>query len=407
MARNESDIHRPPRISIAIATRNRADALARTLGELRRLEIPREELEVIVVDNASTDESRSIAGELADRLIALPVNEGSCAKQHGVEVSRGEFVVFLDDDSFPRAGSLMRMIEHFKDDPTLGAAGFRVQLDSGGHECGALPNVFVGCGAGFRREAMLQAGGLDRTFFMQAEEYDLAFRIRTAGFGVQTFDDLLVTHLKTPRSRRSERTCFYDIRNNLRVAGRHVPDKHYADIRDDLLLRYRWLADMDEHGSAFERGARTGLALAAIERRRFHESRLSPDAFECFYRFDEIARRFRELAASGVRRAALLDFGKNTLPFVRGAKRAGIEIVAIGDDRFAASERRYRGIPIITQGEALSQCCEAYVISNCASEFAARSAADARARTSSPVMNWFGPPAAAPTSVPACSPAPA
>lgn len=406
MSRNDTEPTETHRISIVIATRNRAGALARTLSELEHLEIPRDEIEVIVVDNASTDESRSVAGERADRLIALPVNEGSCAKQRGAAVSCGEFVVFLDDDSFPHAGSLSRMIEHFENNPTLGAAGFRVQLESGGFECGALPNVFVGCGVGFRRDALQRAGGLDRTFFMQAEEYDLAFRIRSAGSGVETFDNLLVTHLKTPRSRRSERTCFYDIRNNLRVAGRHIPGEYYADIRDDLLLRYRWLADTDEHGPAFERGARTGLALAAIERRRSKKWRLPAEAFESFYRYEEIARRFREMADGGIRRISLLDFGKNALAFVRGAERAGIEIAAIADDRFSASERRYRGIPIVTRDEALSQCCEAYVISNCAGEFAARSAADARSRTNRPVFDWFGSQASAAPPIPARSPAP-
>jgi putative ABC transport system substrate-binding protein len=49
---------------------------------------------------------------------------------------------------------------------------------------GALPGVFVGCGVGLRAEAYAESGGLDRTFFMQAEEYDLSFRLAVAGWEV-------------------------------------------------------------------------------------------------------------------------------------------------------------------------------------------------------------------------------
>ena len=61
------------------------------------------------------------------------------------------------------------MIEHFEADPRLGAAGFTVHLPDGRLEGGALPGVFLGCGVGFRAEALRGAGGLDPSLFMQAE----------------------------------------------------------------------------------------------------------------------------------------------------------------------------------------------------------------------------------------------
>ena len=77
---------------------------------------------------------------------------------------------------------------------------------------------------------------------MQAEEYDLAFRLAATGWRVRVFDDLHVHHEKTTQSRQSDRTTYLDVRNNLRVVARHLPPPYYRFYRHDLLARYKWLA---------------------------------------------------------------------------------------------------------------------------------------------------------------------
>ena len=52
-------------------------------------------------------------------------------------------------------------------------------------ECSAYPDVFIGCGTGFRRQALVEVGGLPEDFFMQAEEYDLSLRLLDAGWTVE------------------------------------------------------------------------------------------------------------------------------------------------------------------------------------------------------------------------------
>ena len=60
------------------------------------------------------------------------------AKNAALPQALGKYVVFLDDDSFPRPGSIGRMIAHFEADETLGAATFTVTLPDGTRECSAL-----------------------------------------------------------------------------------------------------------------------------------------------------------------------------------------------------------------------------------------------------------------------------
>src|SRR5207249_2058462 len=111
--------------------------------------------ETAIVDNASTDgTAEAVAAKFPNvKLIRLDRNRGACAKNAGLAQSVGKYVVFLDDDSYPLAGSIRCMVEHFLANRDLGAAVFNVILPDGSRECSAYPNVFIGCGTGFRREA--------------------------------------------------------------------------------------------------------------------------------------------------------------------------------------------------------------------------------------------------------------
>jgi hypothetical protein len=376
-----------PQISIVIATHNRRVVACESLA---RLQAFRKACEIIVVDNASADGSADAVAPLCDRVIRLTRNRGSCAKAYGVDESTGAYVVFLDDDSCPDSDSLERMVEHFADDAKLGAAGFTVTLPDDRREGSALPDVFVGCGVGFRREALQTAGGLDRTFFMQAEEYDLAFRLASAGWRVAVFDDLHVEHRKTPAARRSERTTYYDIRNNLRVLARYVPREYYRGYREDCVQRYRWLAESAGHTTAFQRGLRSSAIRSVLERGAFRKLRLGPETFESFFRLREIETRMHQLDERGVRRIVLADWGKNVLAFYRGALRAGLDVAAVGDDRFAAPGRQYRGIPVIPLAEALSQHCDAVVVANTGPVHAEYTRRRLERETRLPIHDWFG-----------------
>src|SRR3990172_601948 len=109
---------------------------------------------------------------------------------------------------------------------------------------------------------------------MQAEEYDLSFRLVNAGWKVEVFDDLYVEHLKTEHARRSERTTFYDVRNNLRVIARYLPTPQGRVYREDCLQRYEWLAWRDGQERAYNRGVRAGRRRSFLERWTYHRRRL-------------------------------------------------------------------------------------------------------------------------------------
>jgi GT2 family glycosyltransferase len=382
-----------PSVSIVLATYNRRAVVERTLDALESCGLARRDYEVIVVDNASNDgTAEALRSRPGVVVYALDKNLGSCAKAAGVQWARGSIVLFLDDDSFPRPGCLERMLLRFEADPALGAAGFTVHLPDGSQECSALPHVFVGCGVGLRLCALDEVGGLDRSFFMQAEEYDLSFRLLQAGWKVEIFADLQVEHLKSPQARRSERTTLCDVRNNLLVVARYLPQPHAHIYRADWLHRYRWLAQRAGHAAAFKRGVTAAQWQARADRWRYRQWRLSADVLEQVFCWQRVEQRMRILASCGVRRIVLADVGKNIYAFSRGAEAAGLEIVAVADDTLAAPGRTYRGLSIVTTSEALTLDADAFVVSNTSYVHAEQRRNDLSGRTRRPVYRWFEPP---------------
>jgi len=357
-------------VSFIISTHNRRDVLLHTLDRLHALDLDQSNCEIHIIDNASTDGTAAAVAELGQvRLHRQTTNRGSCSKNIALPHARGEFIVFLDDDSYPQPGSIQRMIRHFHERPRLGAAGFTITLPDGSQECSAFPDVFIGCGVGFRREAILSVGGLPDDFFMQAEEYDLSLRLLDAGWEVSAFDDLHVTHLKTPMARSSARAMRLDVRNNLLLISRYFPDRWAVRFCDDWLRRYWMIASASRQRRAFL----IGMMQGSIGALRGGRSPVSNSTFEQFAKIERIKTQMMTARHRyRARTVLLIDLGKNILPYWLAAESCGLRIAAIADNRLAT--RKYRGIPVLTDNEARQMAFDIAIVSN-------SSPVHARART--------------------------
>jgi GT2 family glycosyltransferase len=402
-----------PTVSFVIATHNRGAVLLDCLRKTIDVALPAlgaGRFSIAVVDNASTDDTaagmaRLAAREPALRFIQLEKNCGPVAKNAALEGSAADLIVLMDDDAYPLPGALARMVQHFQEDPHLGAAVFDVTLPSGAREASAYPDVFIGAGTALRGRALREVaavakdrpgrGFLPADFFMQAEEYDLSFRFLARGWRVQRFWDMPLMHLKTPGARIGTRTTRLDVRNNLWLLARYVPQPLARQLAADWLARYWSMAAGRDaqaggasHKAAFLRGAAEGFSCW----NRQHaagRSLLNGDTLEQIFKFNAIARKLaRACREHSIRRIAFGDWGKNILPFARAAADLGIEVTGILDSRLASAGLEYRGIPVISEG-AFDGNADAVVITALSRVHAERRAAELRRTLSLPVLDLF------------------
>jgi N-acetylglucosaminyl-diphospho-decaprenol L-rhamnosyltransferase len=90
-------------------------------------------LQMIVVDNGSTDGTPDAVAERFPeaKLIRLPVNEAHAARNHGLAIARGRFVMFLDSDARLTDGAMEELVRFLEERPQFGMVGPRLIYEDG------------------------------------------------------------------------------------------------------------------------------------------------------------------------------------------------------------------------------------------------------------------------------------
>lgn len=319
-------------ITYVVPHRNRPERLALTLAELGRLkghlDLGWGPGEVIVVDNASDHvpvlPERLVNG-LVVRLIARATNEGAASRNIAVREAdpRSEWVVMLDDDSYPVDTGFIRRLSRAPRDVTAVSADIYLP-GLAKRESGGLPEVFVGCGVAIRRAAFIELGGYDPAFNYYAEEYDLAARIIRAG-GRVAFDPWFrVEHHKAPQGRDLNVITQRLVRNNGWVMQRYAPDAARRHQIREQRRRYRAIAIRESAIAGFSRGL---LELRRTIRQQ-HRTPLSTEQFDRFTGLSYARQALRRAHESQpFTRVALVDEGKNGWVVRAALAELGVSIV--------------------------------------------------------------------------------
>lgn len=355
------------KLSYVIITRNRRDALLATLAKLEQnTGLPRRSWETIVVDNASDDGSPEATAKKfrSAKIIRLAENEGMPARNHGFKKARGRYVCMLDDDSYPTEGAIAKSLAHLEQNPKTAAVVGRVVLPYGGLEGPALPCVLLGGASVVSRAVLDRTGGFAPEFFRQAEEYDLSFRILRLGHRIERFEDIVFRHDKVAGGRGGALVHRMDLRNNLILLERFLPKPLRRAYRHDWVRRYSALARHDGHADAAKTALFEALVWARRERSVGRQT-LDDATLELVFGLRaqaEAVAAWRD--RHGVRRVAIADFSKNVFATWRACRQAGLDVVAVADDREAFTGMSYRGARILTTADALVRGVDGVVVSN-------------------------------------------
>jgi glycosyltransferase involved in cell wall biosynthesis len=205
-----------PLLSVIVPAFNAKAVLPHALEALAASDLPRTFWELIVVDDGSTDETPSIAAEFADVVIRLSgrPHGPSYARNRGVEVARGEIVVFIDSDVCVHPDTLRRFAWKFADEPSVDAAFGSYDDDPYApglvsqyrnlfhhyvhqHNAGDAETFWAGCGA-VRRSAFIAVGMYNEWQFSrpQVEDIELGRRLNDSGHRIVLCPEIQGKHLK-------------------------------------------------------------------------------------------------------------------------------------------------------------------------------------------------------------------
>lgn len=117
-----------PVVSVVVPTRDREALLRETLASVRALEGDDLRIELIVVDNGSTDGTPQVAAEFGARFIAAATPGASAARNAGLRIATGDYITFLDDDDIWLPGHLRPQIAMLDAHPEFDVAVGQIQL---------------------------------------------------------------------------------------------------------------------------------------------------------------------------------------------------------------------------------------------------------------------------------------
>lgn len=194
-----------PRVSVIIPVKDRAADLRNCLNSLAALDYPPQLLEIIVVDDGSSDATPEVARELGARLVHSGAVGGgpAAARNRGADVARGEILAFIDSDCTASPQWLRELLPVFTDPRVAAVGGWvdgmhhaapmdryeavmsslnlgrRVMTGGAGGDTFYLPS----CNLLLHRSAFAAAGGF-RAELQVGEDVDLTWRLRDAGHSI-------------------------------------------------------------------------------------------------------------------------------------------------------------------------------------------------------------------------------
>ena len=202
-----------PTVSILIPALNEEKVIGRILQRMTELTYPKDKMEIIVIDDGSTDDTGKIAEQCSKahsyiKVIHRSEKEGGRGKAStlnaGLKHAKGEIILCFDADYYPQRDILEKLTKEFAD-PKVGAVQGRVtvlnepqnivtrlvtleriggyRVDQQARDSLGLITQLGGTVAGLRRDLLESLGRWDESIL--AEDTDITFRVYLAGYKIR------------------------------------------------------------------------------------------------------------------------------------------------------------------------------------------------------------------------------
>jgi GT2 family glycosyltransferase len=230
-------------LSVIILGYNRCSEVLITLNKVKDLRVSLPfDLELIVVDNASVDDTSEQVKRLHPDVILVkkPVNNGIAGWNSGFKVATQKYFLVLDDDSHPEYG-IAEAVKYLELNLKTGILALNITSGpyltdkwiwkdgkSWQHEQEILG--FFGCGAIIRKEVYDKIGGFAEWMEVYGHEWEYGIRCIDAGYDVRYFKHSSIAHRASPINRSLKRARIFGTRNEMGIVYKHFTDQRWKYI---------------------------------------------------------------------------------------------------------------------------------------------------------------------------------
>ncbi|OGG12557.1 hypothetical protein A3D77_04415 [Candidatus Gottesmanbacteria bacterium RIFCSPHIGHO2_02_FULL_39_11] len=236
-------------VSVVITTKNEEKNIGRCLESIKNQTYPEQKIEIIVVDNNSTDKTVEIAKTYTDSVF----NKGperSAQRNFGIKKAKGNYVMFLDADMSLSPKLIEDCVERISDGIFAGL--YIPEIMTGNSFWGKVRNfersfyngTVIDCVRFFPKKIWQELGGFDESL-IAAEDWDLDRRLAAIGKTTVTASVLFHSERNFSFKKYLKKKAYYaqDILKYIKKWGRDDPI-----IRKQLGLKYRYFDVFTENG---------------------------------------------------------------------------------------------------------------------------------------------------------------
>jgi GT2 family glycosyltransferase len=232
-------------ISVIVVTYNSGKYIQACIGSIAKVK-ESTDLELIVVDNHSADQTRSLirAYGAFPRIIENPRNIGFARGVNlGLKEATGDLIILLNPDTVIKSASLAPLLDFLKETPRAGVCGVKLLNKDGSlqYSKGPFPRLLptlyrtvlpkqmrkyhlrgynrpgpcdwvTGAFMGIRREVVERIGWLDEEYFFHYEDVDYCLRARREGFATYFFPDIEAYHLNPYSHQKADYPARQEVR---------------------------------------------------------------------------------------------------------------------------------------------------------------------------------------------------
>lgn len=201
--RSMPEMKKLPFVSVIIPAFNKEKFIKKTIESVKSLEYPKNLMEIIAVDDGSTDKTYDMLCKMGGIKVYRKKNGGrSDALNYGIEKARGEIIACVDADSYPEKDSLIGAVRFFEDEKVAGVTASVLVKNAGKFIqklqrleyvmlvlsrklMESLNSIYVTPGplGLYRKDVVRKLGGFDTK--SMTEDIEIAWRLLANGYKIR------------------------------------------------------------------------------------------------------------------------------------------------------------------------------------------------------------------------------